>query len=505
MRRALFLALLVVSFLVVNNSHVFASREEGAAPTGREIGQGADSEALPPDSSGFCRSPDSEASEEATDQGAESVDPSEQKAVTEEEERVLEAVRKSLTSSNVSDGFDIPIVLNDAVDLYIKYFTGPGRKIFARWLDRAKRYEPTIRAILKKNGLPEDLVYVAMIESGFNMKANSPAKAKGPWQFIHETGQRYGLKVDFWVDERCNVEKSTVAAARYFKELFDRFGCWYLAAAGYNAGERRVEKAIAQTDTKDFWKLREYKTLPKETQEYVPQLIAAALIAKDPEKYGFSDGARPPVYRLMKIGVPGGIPLKRIAGALSVDTGEVKALNPEIMRGVTPANRKQYQLTLPGTGDPDQVREKLDAELQNDRKVVGVVPYRVKKTNCLAGIMKRFRVSRSDLMLLNEGGERPRLARGQVLYIPQFSGGNSDASSREGIAADVKTSKYASSRDDDNEVITLKSGKRHHGVPEARPALVRHVVYKADRHSSHKARAGGGHSSSARARRTHGR
>ncbi len=423
--------------------------------------------------------------------------------LTEEERGIIETVQKSLAASGVSDGFDIPVVLNDAVNLYIKYFTGTGRKVFARWLERAKRYVPTIRAILKENGLPEDLVYLAMIESGFNMKAHSPAKARGPWQFIHETGERYGLKVDFWVDERCNLDKSTVAAARYLKELFDRFGCWYLAAAGYNAGEHRVERAIEKHDTKDFWKLRACKTLPKETQEYVPQLIAAALIAKDPEKYGFADTGHPVVNKLMKVGVPGGVALGRIAHTLSLDVGEVKALNPEIVRGITPPNRKEYQITLPGIASPDAVRERLDAELESGGNVVGVVKYQVKKGNSLAGIMKRYGVSCSDLMLVNEGGDHVIFARGRVLYIPQFAPGKRDAGSDVRVAGNGGSERIAFSADDETDIVTLKSARRHRISLDAKPGLAKHVVRKADRHPLHKA--GKGEGRTAKVRKTRGR
>ena len=285
------------------------------------------------------------------------------------------------------------------------------------------------QAILKKNGLPEDLAYVAMIESGFNMKARSPAKARGPWQFIHETGQRYGLKVDFWVDERCDLEKSTVAAACYLKELFDRFGCWYLAAAGYNAGEHRVERAIQKHDTRDFWKLREYKTLPRETQEYVPQLIAAALIAKDPEKYGFAGTGIAPVYRLIKVGVPGGMALGRIAAALSMDLTDLKALNPALTRGVTPPGQKEYEITLPGTTDENDAREALDAELKSGGQVVGVITHHVKKRETLPAVLKRYQVTHADLALLNEGGERLRGRRGTYSISPKFAPTNAEPGS----------------------------------------------------------------------------
>jgi membrane-bound lytic murein transglycosylase D len=362
---------------------------------------------------------------------------------------------------------------------------------------------PTIKAILKKNGLPEDLVYLAMIESGFNMKAHSPAKASGPWQFIHETGERYGLKVDFWVDERCDLDKSTVAAARYLKELFDRFGCWYLAAAGYNAGEHRVERAIEKHDTKDFWKLRAYKTLPKETQEYVPQLIAAALIAKDPEKYGFADTGHPAVCNLIKVGVPGGVALGRIARTLSLDVGEIEALNPEIVRGITPPDRKEYQITLPGIAGPDAVKERLDAALEGGGQVVGVVTYRVKKGNSLAGILKRYRVSCSDLMLVNEGGERAAFRRGRVLYIPRFAPGKRDADADVRVAGNEGREKIAFSADDETDIVTLKSAKRHRTSLDAKPGLARHVIHKADRRVPHKAWKG--ECRTAKVRRTRGR
>jgi hypothetical protein len=493
MIKPVFVALMVASLILLNCSQVFCLQNGGgrpalggSCPAGYEKWESDDAQGVFPDSPLFCRAPwiRTFENESGEDVGEDAL--YRKNELTEEESRILETIRKSLAASSVSDGFDIPVVLNDAVSLYIKYFTGTGRKVFARWLERAKRYVPTIRAILKKNGLPEDLAYLAMIESGFNMKAHSAAKAKGPWQFIHETGARYGLRVDFWVDERCNLEKSTVAAGRYLKELFDRFGCWYLAEASYNAGEHRVEKAIERRETKDFWKLREYKILPKETQEYVPQLIAAALIAKDPEKYGFADAGHPPVCKLMKVEVPGGVALGRIARTLSLDVGEVKALNPEIVRGITPPNRKEYQITVPETGSPDAVRERLDAGLQSGRQVVGVVKYQVRKGNSLAGILKRYGVSRSDLMLVNESGDHVALARGKFLYIPRFAPGKRDADPDAGIAGEGNSGKIAFSADNEDDIVALKSAKRHHIFRDGRPALVKRVVHKADRRVPHK-------------------
>ncbi len=430
------------------------------------VGEGADNEGELPDNPLLGGAPDSGAS--GTEGRQEAGFLSETGRLTDKVREGLEALRDSLRRDAETDDFDVPLVLNDAVARHIRCFTGPKRDIFARWLWRSERYAPTIRSILKKNGLPEDLVYLSMIESGFNMKARSPAKASGPWQFIDETGRRYGLKVDHWVDERYDLEKSTVAAARYLKTLFDRFGCWYLAAAGYNAGENRVERAIEKEDTKDFWKLRKYKTLPKETQEYVPQLIAAALIAKEPEEYGFTDVESAPVYRLTRIAVPGGIPLKTIAHALSLDLAELRALNPEILKGITPPDRKEYQIKLPGTPELDVVSRKLEADLREGRQVVGVVKVCVTKRNSLPRILKRYDISRSDLALVN--GDDMRARKSRVIYVPRFAAVKTDMNTAQEETTPVKlaaarhkmTPRQRVSRPspDQDEVIALASPKK---------------------------------------------
>ena len=184
--------------------------------------------------------------------------------------------------------FDIPIVINAKVEEFVQFFQTTLKNRFSGWLGRSAKYIPSMKTLLKENGLPEDLVYLALIESGFNPYAYSRSKAMGPWQFIYLTGKRYGLKVTGWVDERRDPEKSTIAAAKYLKDLYDMFECWYLAAAGYNAGENKIVKAMKRYQTEDFWELAKYTYLKKETRDYVPQMIAAALIAKDPEQYGFT-------------------------------------------------------------------------------------------------------------------------------------------------------------------------------------------------------------------------
>jgi membrane-bound lytic murein transglycosylase D len=411
--------------------------------------------------------------------------------------KAFEALRDALHEADTTDDFDIPVVINDAVDRHIKCFTGPKRDVFARWLVRSEKYAPTIRGILKKNGLPEDLVYLSMIESGFNMKARSRASASGPWQFMNETGKQYGLRVDYWVDERYDLEKSTVAAARYLKNLFDQFGCWYLAAASYNAGENRVKKAIEKRDTTDFWKLREYKTLPKETQEYVPQLIAAALIAKEPEKYGFDDIEFTPVHSLTKIAVPGGIPLKGIARALSVDVADLRALNPEILKGITPPDRKEYQIKLPGNPELDVVSRRLEAALARDRRVVDVVRHSVRKRESLAGILRRYDISRSDLALVNESGVQAH--RGQILYIPRFASlkrDETEVSARPAIriasmrGGAVERARLSGKSEAETRVVVLKHRGKGHRIEAAKVVLasatVKKSVKKADPAKTHK-------------------
>jgi membrane-bound lytic murein transglycosylase D len=181
---------------------------------------------------------------------------------------------------------EIPLVLNGPVRVYLVSFAKSEN--FRASLARAQQYLPMIRRVFQHRGLPQDLIYLPLIESGFNPRARSPKEAVGLWQFVAETARRYGLKVDAEVDERCDPEKSTRAAAHYLEDLYRQFGCWYLAAAGYNAGEKQVEEVSRRYGTRDFWTMARSRWLPQETCNYVPQLIAATLIAKFPQKYGLT-------------------------------------------------------------------------------------------------------------------------------------------------------------------------------------------------------------------------
>lgn len=184
--------------------------------------------------------------------------------------------------------FDFPVVVNSRVEYWVDYFTSRGRGHFERYLERSEFFIPYIVPLLKQNGMPEDLVYLAMIESGFNNLARSRAKAVGPWQFISATGKRYGLMVNWWLDERRDIRKSTLAAVEYLKDLYTMFQCWELAAAAYNAGEAKIARAVQRFGTRDFWVISKQRFLRPETRDYVPKIIAAALIAKNPEQFGFN-------------------------------------------------------------------------------------------------------------------------------------------------------------------------------------------------------------------------
>ncbi|HOB70013.1 MAG TPA: LysM peptidoglycan-binding domain-containing protein, partial [Syntrophorhabdaceae bacterium] len=318
--------------------------------------------------------------------------------------------------------FDIPIVFNDAVKYFIQYFTTEKRKVFGNWLKRSRYYIPLMKEILKEQGLPEDLVYLAMIESGFNPKAYSPAKACGPWQFIYETGGRYGLKVNYWIDERRDPEKSTVAATKYLKDLFNQFGCWYLAAAGYNSGEKRVERAVEKHGTNDFWEIVKYNTLPRETREYIPKLIAAAIIAKDPERYGFGSIVYDEPIRFSLIKVPAGSPLVAIARSASIDLAALRQTNPEILRGITPPDMDNYEVKLPYNIDKNRFSDNLENLLSDSRRVKGFITYKVKKRDTLAGILKRFKISYEEMQLVNHPEEELKIKSGMVVSIPRFKG-----------------------------------------------------------------------------------
>ena len=243
--------------------------------------------------------------------------------------------------------FDVPIQMNKQVRAYLVYFSTERKAVITRYLSRSTRYLPMIKEVFQEAGLPVDLAYLAMIESGFNNKAYSPAAACGMWQFIKGTGLRYGLAINGYVDERRDPEKATRAAANYLLDLYKQFGSWYLAAASYNCGEGRVQRELNQSNHKNFWELSANMCLPTETKNYVPQMIAATIIAKNPEKFGFKNVPYLPPMKNDKAPVTETTSLTAAAVAVNVPAEEVQELNPELLRGITPPDMPSYTLNLP--------------------------------------------------------------------------------------------------------------------------------------------------------------
>jgi membrane-bound lytic murein transglycosylase D len=238
---------------------------------------------------------------------------------------------------------DLRVARNDRVETWIGFLQGRNRDRTGPWLERSGRYAPMIRQALRERGMPEDLVYLAFIESGFSPRAYSRAQAAGIWQFIAETGRRYGLEVSSYVDERRDPLKATTAALDYLEKLHRQFGNWYLAAAAYNAGENRVARVLRERRENErgteelFWRIAPY--LPQETRDYVPLMLAAGRIGKEPEKYGFVDLEYHLPLTFETVDVQGGTRLAVVARANQVERSDVEELNPHLVRKMTPPGR----------------------------------------------------------------------------------------------------------------------------------------------------------------------
>ena len=310
---------------------------------------------------------------------------------------------------------DMPIDDNDRVVAKLRFFQTRGRKTFAIWLQRAGRYRTLIGDILRREEMPSDLFYVAVIESGLNPRAYSRSRAVGLWQFMARTGRMMGLKRTHWIDERRDPIKATEAAAQYLEDLFAEFGDWRLALAAYNGGPGRVRRAIARAGTNDYWQL----DLPRETKNYVPLFMAATVIAKDPQLFGFKPQAEEPAFAYEKVVLPEDWPyvdLKAAAQLLGIERQVLHDLNPELRQDITPpGSRSAYTLRVP----PGKGRLLLDryASLPTPQKAA-VHQYRVQRGDTISGIAQTFgvttRVITAANSLRNPNLIRPR----QLLYIP---------------------------------------------------------------------------------------
>jgi membrane-bound lytic murein transglycosylase D len=316
------------------------------------------------------------------------------------------------TAKNISH--DLPLTVNDIVGSYLNFFQTPrGRAIVETGLRRKGKYQDMISRVLREEGVPQDLIYVAQAESAFQPLALSRAGARGIWQFMQWRGNEYGLKRSWWVDERVDPEKATRAAAIHLRDLYGLFGDWYLAIAAYNCGPGNVQKGIERTGYADFWELYKRKVLPRETQNYVPIILALTLIAKDAAHYGIVVEADTPVETdLVKPGRA--IDLRLVAETIDVDVATLRALNPSLLRMITPDD-PNFVLYLPkGTS------EKFSAEIADipADKWVSWRRHRVEAGDTLTSIAKKYRVTAVSIAEANDLDRNEGLTPGEKLIIP---------------------------------------------------------------------------------------
>ena len=307
---------------------------------------------------------------------------------------------------------DIPLQVNGDVLKWIEFFTGAGRSTFERWLKRSGRYMELFRTVLQKEGMPPDLVHLVFVESGFNVNARSYAAAVGPWQFLRSTSRLFGLNVNQWVDERKDPEKATVAAARYLKHLYGIFGDWPLALASYNAGEGTVLRAIKSQGTTNYWDLR----LPRQTEQYVPQFMAALAITRDPVKYGFSEVEFDDPMRFDEVCFKGAVDLRSIAKLADCTVEELKELNPAVRTVRLTGSGGLTTLRVP-EGRSEIIQQRL-AEGAKLPAVNLTVRHSVRKGETLAGIAREYSVSATKLASVNGISKKKPLRRGMMLTIP---------------------------------------------------------------------------------------
>ena len=313
--------------------------------------------------------------------------------------------------------FDIPVVYNKSVKKWMHYFLNRGRGFFERYSARGGRYAPVLGKILEDHGLPRDLIFLAMAESGFQTGAKSWARAVGPWQFMPYTGKRFGLKIDWYVDERRDPIKATIAAAKYLKILYSDFGSWELAAAAYNAGEGKVGRAIRRYKTENFWNLRKGRYLKPETKNYVPKIMALAIIGKNLKTFGFNDIDFHDPLDFEEISVDGGIDLVEFSKDLGIDFEDIQYLNPEILRWFTPPSKGQYTLRIPAG-----LKETYAACCFNkDYKAVAFQKYEIRgRKTSLNDVARKFKIKKSSYVLknLNGGSTKRNLKKGTVVVLP---------------------------------------------------------------------------------------
>ena len=324
--------------------------------------------------------------------------------------RLAEKAEKEL----ISVPHDLPLTVNDAVLQYLSFFTTTrGRAIVEHGLQRAGQYGPMIERVLKEEGVPQDLIYLAQAESAFQPQAVSKAGARGIWQFMPYRGEEYELERTYWIDDRSDPEKATRAAAHHMRDLYQMFGDWYLVMAAYNSGPLNVSRAIERTGYADYWDLKRLKALPRETENYVPIIIALALVAKDPALYGVHvEPAKPPQIETIKLEHPADLHL--VADATGTDIDDLRLLNPQLLRNVTP-NDPNFELKMP-VGTTQKLEENIH-QVPEDKWTTWRL-HNVEEGETLADVAKKYRVTVPAIEAANHLDAHANLPAGFLLNVP---------------------------------------------------------------------------------------
>ncbi len=302
------------------------------------------------------------------------------------------------TITGVEQLFDFPVVTNKQVEMYLNLFQTSQRRSFESWLARSGKYVPFIEHELEKAGLPKDLAYLSMIESGYSQRAYSRSRAVGLWQFMAATGKQYNLKIDSYIDQRIDPEESTASAIAYLGDLYKEFGDWHLAVAAYNAGPGKIRNGLKRYQVDNFWDLAQHKYLHLETKRYVPKLIAAIMISRQPERYGFTNIAYEEPLTYDKIQVEPGMPLDAVAIISGTNVREIKALNQELRRGKTPPNKVGYSVKIPAGS-----RSLAMSNLDNLHSYVstGYKTHTIKRGETIASICRKYNLNTTALLKVN--------------------------------------------------------------------------------------------------------
>lgn len=343
-----------------------------------------------------------------------------QRSMSAAEEREMHALHwvRSRMSGEMSSYFGgIPVVAHPRVEYWTRYFKGPGRKAFLRWMVRGETVRHLVSPVLKEEGLPSELFFLAMIESGFSNSAFSVARAAGTWQFMPGTARLYGLKIDHWVDERRDPMKSTVAAARLLRDLYGEFGDWYLAIAAYNAGSGRMRKAMRTAGSRDFWALADAGVIANETRHYVPKMLAALILASNPRAHGFDVKSNPAdIVPSQTVHVSKPARLDEIAERLQIPHKSLQTWNPELTQNITPPRQgKGYDLRL-----PESLMEKFPEILPtlSTIEVREVHIHKVRSGETLSRIAQKYRVGIKQILNINPKLSPKRLKVGLEIAVP---------------------------------------------------------------------------------------